>query len=100
MAVTVESFCAKNTVFEARRGGAIQGALDEAAATFSAEVCGELYDPLVEAQARVILLEDPNGMPTSATGDKSDLLDNARARLLRLKRQVPVRGLGTRSSCS
>lgn len=95
MAVTVAQFLAKNTVFDSRREGTVQGALDEAHLTFDAAVCGELYDALVEAHARVILIEDPNGMPTSATGDKSDLLDNAKARLLRLKRLVPMRGLGT-----
>jgi hypothetical protein len=97
MAVTVESFLSANTYFDARRVGAVQAALDEAALHFDATVCGELYDRLVEAQARVILLSDPNGLPTSATGDKSGPLEQAEARLKSLKRLVPVRGLGTRS---
>lgn len=99
MAVTVESFLAKNTVFQGRRVPAIQGAIDEAALQFDAAVCGAMHDALIEAQTRVILLEDPNGIPTSGTGDKSNLLETAKARLLRLKRIVPLRGLGTRESC-
>lgn len=94
MAVTVESFLAANTYFDARRSAPVQAALGEAARQFDPAVCGELYDALVEAQARVILLGDPNGMPTSATGD-SGLLAGATERLQRLKRLVPIRGLGT-----
>jgi hypothetical protein len=97
MAVTVETLLAANTVFDGRRPASVQAAIDEAKLLFDASVCGNLYDALVSAQACVLLLSDPNGMPTSATGDKTDLLDNAKERLLRLKRAVPVRGLGTRS---
>lgn len=97
MAVTVASFTAANTAFDGRRPAAIQAAIDEASLMFDAAVCGDLRDRLIEAQVRVTLLEDPNGLPTSATGDKTDLLDNAKERLLRLKRLVPVRGIGTRS---
>src|SRR5262245_66549637 len=95
MAVTVESFLAANTAFDARRAPAVQAAINEAALMFDAGVCGDLYDALVEAQARVILLGDPNGLPTSATGDRSGLLDQAEDRLARLKRLVPIRGVGT-----
>lgn len=98
MAVTVESFKAANTAFDGRRDPAIQAAIDEAKLSFSADVCGDLYDPLVMAQARVILLQDPNGLPTSATKE-SNLVDDAINRLQKLKRLVPVRGLGTRSDC-
>jgi len=95
MPVTVESFIAANTVFDGRRPAAVQAAINEAAVMFDAGVCGDLYDALVEAQARVILFGDPNGLPTSATGDKSGLLEQAEARLDRLKRLVPIRGVGT-----
>lgn len=97
MAVTVESFLTANPYFDARNTGRVQAAIDEASQHFDATVCGELHDSLIEAQARVILLSDPNGLPTSATGDKSGFLEQAEARLLRLKRLVPIRGLGTRS---
>lgn len=97
MAVTLESFLAENTAFDARRAPAVQAALAEAALMFDAGVCGELYDALVSAQARVILLGDPQGLPTSVTGEQSGLLADARARLDRLKRMVPARGLGTRA---
>jgi hypothetical protein len=95
MAVSVADFILRNTIFDGRRPVPIQAALDEAAKMYDAAVCGTLTDNLVEAQARLILLEDPSGLPTSSTGDKTDLIDNAKQRLLRLKRQVPVRGLGT-----
>jgi hypothetical protein len=96
MAVTVSSFLAGNTVFDARKTGIVQAAITEASRMFDAGVCGDLYDSLVEAQARVILLSDPNGMPTSESGD-SGFLEGATARLQRLKRLVPLRGLGTRT---
>jgi hypothetical protein len=94
MPVTAESFLASNTCFDGRRSAAVQAAIDEAAKQFDAGVCGELYDALVEAQARVILLGDPNGLPTSATGE-SGMIESARERVEALKRLVPVRGLGT-----
>lgn len=95
MTVTVASFIAANTAFDARRTAPIQAAIDEAKLHFDATVCGDLYDRLVEAQTRVILLRDPNGLPTSATKE-SNLVDDAVNRLTELKRLVPVRGLGTR----
>jgi hypothetical protein len=98
MAVTVESFVAANTVFDARSPARVQAAIDEASKHFDAGVCGNLYDDLVEAQTRVILFQDPQGLPTSATGDKSGFLEQAQERLKSLKRLVPIRGLGTRST--
>ena len=97
MTVTQAGFLTANSYFDGRRPGAVQAALDEAAKYFDAGVCGDLYDALVEAQARVILLSDPNGLPTSVTGDKSGLAEAAAERLKTLKRLVPVRGLGTRT---
>lgn len=94
MAVTVNGFLAKNTIFNGRLPASIQGALDEAAKHFAAAACGDLHEPLIEAQARVILLEDPNGLPTSTTG-QDKLKEDALDRLQRLKRLVPLRGLGT-----
>jgi hypothetical protein len=96
VAVTQAGFLTANSYFDGRRPGAVQAALDEAALHFDATVCGPLYDALVEAQARVILLSDPNGLPTSTTGDKSGLADSAAERLKALKRLVPIRGLGIR----
>jgi hypothetical protein len=95
MAVTVGSFLAANTHFDARYTAKVQAAIDEASRHFDAGVCGNLYDDLVAAQTAVILLSDPNGLPTSATGDKSGFLEQAQERLKSLKRLVPVRGLGT-----
>src|SRR5262245_4518873 len=97
MPISAPDFQARNPHFTGRKPASIQAALDEAAASCSAEVCGNLYDMLVEAQARVLLLSDPNGMPTSTTGDKSGPLEQAQERLKELKRKVPIRGLGTGS---
>jgi hypothetical protein len=97
MAVSAAQFQARNPHFDGRKPASIEGALAEAAGHFDAGVCGNLYDQLVEAQARVILLSDPSGMPTSVTGDKSGPLEQAVERLNALKRLVPIRGLGTRS---
>ena len=97
MPITAAELLARNPYFDGRRPAAVEGALVEAAVQFDAGVCGKLYDLLVEAQARVILLSDPNGMPTSVTGDKSGPLEQAQERLKALKRAVPIRGLGAGS---
>lgn len=96
MTVTVDGFLAANTMFSGRRGAPVEQAIAEASKMFDPAVCGELYDNLVEAQTRVILLRDPSGLPTSTTGDKSGLAEDAEKRLLHLKRLVPIRGLGTK----
>ncbi len=93
MALDAATFLAANTYFNGRDTARVTAAIAEAEKHFDASVCGDLYDALVEAQTRVILLGDPNGMPTSKTG-ASELRKDAGERLQSLKRLVPIRGVG------
>lgn len=101
--IDAQTFARRNAIFRVRDLGVIDAALERARLTVSLQVCidarggdataGEsLYDAIVEADARVQLMGDPNGLPTSVTKD-SNLGDHYRAELIKLKRLATPRGL-------
>ncbi len=91
MAVTVQSFKSRNAFFAARDSSVIDSAITTARLHYSESVCGELYDPLVEAKVRVLLLAGQKGGPTSKTKE-SGFAAEAQATLESLEALIPARG--------
>lgn len=93
MAVTRDAFVDRYPSFSGRGDDTIRAALAAAELSYSEAVCGsQLHKQLVMARARVDLMRDTAGLPSSKT-KASTLSEDAEKELRDLEKLVPVTGI-------